>query len=123
LGHARAAEVDAQAARLTLAANVARTYVALAQAFDAQDAANAEAARCEALVALNRQRIEAGLDNTIALNRNRSAAAAARQQAQAAQQRIDALRNALAALVGAGPDRGLSITRPRLATPDLTLPS
>ena len=61
LGNARAAEVDAQAARLTLAANVARTYVALGQAFDAQDAANAEAARSDALVKLNQQRIKAGL--------------------------------------------------------------
>lgn len=123
LGNARATEVDAQAARLALAANVARTYVALSQAFDAQDAANAETARSEALVKLNQQRIKAGLDNTIALNQNQSAAAAARQQAQAAQQQIDALRNALAALVGAGPDRGLEITRPMLATPASALPS
>ena len=123
LGNARATEIDAQAARVQLAANVARTYVALAQAFDVQDAANAEAARSDALVKLNRQRIEAGLDNTIALNQNRSAAAAAQQQAQAAQQQIDALRNALAALVGAGPDRGLEIARPMLATPDAAAPS
>lgn len=123
LGNARATEVDAQAARLQLAANIARTYVALAQAFDAQDAANAEAARSDALVKLNQQRINAGLDNTIALNQNRSASAAARQQAQAAQQQIDALRNALAALVGEGPDRGLEIARPLLATPDIALPS
>lgn len=64
-----------------------------------------DAARSDALVMLNRQRIKAGLDNTIALNQNQSAAAAARQQVQAAQQQIDALRNALAALAGAGPDR------------------
>jgi len=123
LGSARASEVDAQAARLTLAANIARTYVALAQAFELQDAALAEAARSDALVKLNQQRIRAGLDNTIGLNQNRSASAGARQQAQAAQQQIDALRNALAALVGAGPDRGLDIARPKLATPDASAPS
>lgn len=123
LGNARATEVDAQAARLTLAANIARTYVALAQACDGLDAANAEAARLDALVGLNRQRIKAGLDNTIALNQNLSTSAAARQQAQAAQQQVDALRNALAALVGAGPDRGLAITRPHLLTPDMAVPS
>lgn len=110
LVNSRAAEVDAQAARLPLAANIARTYVALAHAFDAQDAPNAEAARSDALAMLNRERIKAGLDNTIALNQNQSAAAA-RQQVHAAQQQIDALRNALAALVGAGPDRGLKIAR------------
>ncbi len=123
LGNARASEVDAQAARLQLASNIARTYVALAQAFDLQDAANAEAARSDALVKLNQQRIKAGLDNTIALNQNQSVSASARQQAQAAQQQIDALRNALAALVGAGPDRGLAIARPQLSTPDASAPS
>ena len=123
LGNARASEVDAQAARLQLASNIARTYVALAQAFDLQDAANAEAARSDALVKLTQQRIKAGLDNTIALNQNQSVSASARQQAQAAQQQIDALRNALAALVGAGPDRGLAIARPQLSTPDASAPS
>ncbi|MEO5962728.1 MAG: efflux transporter outer membrane subunit [Thermomonas sp.] len=123
VGNARASEVDAQAARLTLAANIARTYVALAQAFDARDAAAAETARADALIALNQQRIKAGLDNTIALNQNRSTSASAKQQVQAAQQQIDALRNALAALAGAGPDRGLQIDRPRLATPGISVPS
>ena len=123
VGNARAAEVDAQAARVALAANVVRTYVALAQAHDALAAAEADAARADALVALNQQRIRAGLDNTIALNQNRSAAQAARQQAEAARQQIDALGNALAALAGAGPDRARALVPPRLATPDLAIPS
>lgn len=123
VGSARATEVDAQSARLALAANVARSYVGLARAFDALDAANAEAARADGLISLNQQRIKAGLDNTIALNQNRSAAAAARQQAQAAQHDIDSMRNALAALLGAGPDRGLEIARPMLKTPGIALPS
>jgi NodT family efflux transporter outer membrane factor (OMF) lipoprotein len=123
VGNARATEVDAQSARLTLAANVARSYVSLARAFDALDAAKAEAARADGLIALNQQRIKAGLDNTIALNQNRSASASARQQAQAAQHDIDSLRNALAALLGAGPDRGLDIARPMLKTPGVVLPS
>ncbi|HSD17966.1 MAG TPA: efflux transporter outer membrane subunit [Thermomonas sp.] len=123
VGSARATDVDAQAARVALAANVARSYVGLARAFEALDAAKAEAARADGLVALNQQRIKAGLDNTIALNQNRSASATARQQAQAAQHDIDSLRNALAALLGAGPDRGLEIARPMLKTPGLALPS
>lgn len=122
-GNARAAEIEARAARLTLAANVTRTYIALAQAFDTREAAEAEAARADALVALGEQRVRAGLDNGIALEQNRGSARAARQQAQAAQQQIDALRNALAALAGAGPDRGLAITRPQLQLPDVAPPS
>ena len=120
---AHAAEVDAQAARLTLAANLTRTYIALAQAFDLQDAAQAEVARSTSALRLSEQRQQAGIDNAIAVDTKRSAAATAVQQAQLAQLRIDALRNALATLVGADPDRGLAITRPRLAQPALAIPS
>ena len=114
VGQARAAAVDAQAARLTLAANVAGTYIALGQAFDSLDAAKAEEARATALAGLGRQRVEAGLDNAGLLRQQETAIASARQQAQAATQQVDALRHALAALLGKGPDRGLRIDRPAL---------
>jgi len=121
--NAHAAEVDARAARVTLAANIARTYIALAQAFDLQDTAQADVARSASALQLSEQRRQAGIDNGITVDSRRSAAAAARQQAQLAGQRIDALRTALATLVGADPDRGLSITRPQLAQPRLAIPS
>lgn len=114
VGQVRAAEVDAQAARLMLAANIARTYVSLAQAHDALDVAEREAARNAGLQQLGRQRVQAGLDNALPLRQAESGLASARQQAQAARQQIDALRNALAALLGRGPDRGLQVTAPRL---------
>lgn len=114
VGQARAAQVDAQAARLTLSSNVARSYVALAQAYEMLDVAQREQARASRLNELGRQRVDAGLDNQLQLRQSESTIAAARQQAQAAQQQIDALRNALAALLGKGPDRGLDITRPQL---------
>lgn len=113
-GQARATEVDAQAARLTLSSNVARSYIALAQAFDAQDVATRETARATRLRDLARQRVDAGLDNQLQLRNADAAIGIARQQAQAAQLQIDALRNALAALLGKGPDRGLDIARPQL---------
>lgn len=113
-GQARAAEVDAQAARLNLSSNVARSYIALAQAFDAQDVATRETARATRLRDLARQRVDAGLDNQLQLRNADAAIGIARQQAQAAQLQIDALRNALAALLGKGPDCGLDIARPQL---------
>lgn len=121
--NAHAAEVDARAARVTLAANIARTYIALAQAFDLQDTAQADVARSASALQLSEQRRQAGIDNSITVDSRRSAAAAAQQQAQLAGQRIDAMRTALATLVGADPDRGLSITRPQLAQPRLAIPS
>jgi len=114
LGQARASQVEAQAARLTLAANVARSYIALAQAFEAKDVALREQERSERLLRLGRQRVEAGIDGTLALRNAETAIATAKAQAEAAQQQIDALRNTIAALLGQGPDRGLDIARPQL---------
>ena len=116
LGQARAAEVDAQAARLMLASNIASTYVVLAQAHAAHDVAIAEDARASHLLELGRQRVKAGLDSQLPLRQAESGVASAQQQTQAAVQQIDATRNALAALLGKGPDRGLDITKPILLT-------
>ena len=123
-----AAEVDAQQARLLLAGNITRTYLDLAQAHEARQVAIAETARAQRLLSLATQRVRAGLDNQTQMRLAESAVASAAQQGEAAQQRIDLLRNALAALLGQGPDRGLLIEAPTLlavAAPALpsTLPS
>lgn len=124
LDQGHALQVEAQAARLALAADVARSYVALAQAFDALEVANREQARSERLLQLSKQRVDAGLDNRIALRNTETLIATAKVQAAAAQQQIDAMRNALAALLGQGPDRGLAIARPQLLeAPVPALPS
>lgn len=124
LGQARAAEIDAQAARLSLSSNIARTYIVLAQAHAAQGVALADQQRGERLLGLGRQRAKAGLDSQLPVRQAESAVASAKQQAQAAQQQIDAARNALAALLGQGPDRGVEITAPTLlAAPSPALPA
>src|SRR3546814_15539311 len=84
------------------------------RAYELLDGAQREQARASRLNELGRQRVDAGLDNQLQLRQSESTIAAARQQAQAAQQQIDALRNALAALLGKGTDRGLDIPRPQL---------
>jgi len=115
LGQARAAEVDAQAARLMLSSDIAHAYAALAQAFAAHDVAIADQDRSSHLLELGRQRVKAGIDNQLQLRQAESSVASAQQQAQAAQQQIDALRNAIAALLGKGPDReGLGQARDAL---------
>ncbi len=114
VGQAKAAEVDAQAARLTLSSGIARTYVGLAQAYAALDVATREHDRASQLRGLGEQRVKAGLDNQLQLRQAESTIASADQQAQAAQQQIDMARTALAALLGQGPDRGLDIARPRV---------
>lgn len=123
LGAVRASEAEAQAARVMLAGNIAHAWVALSQAHALQDAALAEAERNVGLRKLSEQRVRAGIDNRIALEQIDSAAAAARAQARAAAQQIEALRNTLAMLAGQGPDFGLTLARPRLDTPSIQVPS
>jgi NodT family efflux transporter outer membrane factor (OMF) lipoprotein len=114
VGQAQAAQVDAQAARLALSANIARSYISLSQAHEALDVARREQQRSSHLLDLSQQRVDAGLDNDLQLRQAESTIASARQQEQAAEHQITVLRNALAALLGKGPDRGQSIARPRL---------
>ena len=109
-----AAQIDAQAARLSLSSAIVRNYISLAEAFTAQDVARDERERSARLLELDRQRAQAGLDSRVGQHQSESALASARQQEQAAQQQIDALRNVLAELLGKGPDRGLDIARPGL---------
>jgi NodT family efflux transporter outer membrane factor (OMF) lipoprotein len=123
LGQARAAEVDSQDARLLLASNIAKAYVGLAQAYAALDVATAERQRSTGLLDLGRQRVRAGLDNQLSLRQAESAVSSAEALQQAAQQQIDIARNALAALLGKGPDRGLDIAKPTLlAAPPAGVP-
>ncbi len=116
LGQAHAAQVDAQAARVALASNVVSTYITLAQAFAAQDVAVADKDRASHLLSLAGQRVKAGLDSQLPVRQAEGGVASATQQVEAAQQHIAAARNALAALLGKGPDAGLAITRPTVLT-------
>lgn len=114
LGQARAAEVEAHAARVELSGNVARAYVQLGYAYRQHDVAAAELHRASEARALTRQRLDAGIDNRIQLEQANAEVASAQQQVAQATNAIDAARNALSMLLGKGPDRGLEIARPRL---------
>ena len=121
---AHAAQVDAQAARLTLSANIAQIYAELAHAAVLLDLAQRELERSRDTQKLTAQRVKAGIDNTIQLRQTDAAVASAQRGVQSAQEQAALIRAALAALVGQGPDRGLQIARPQtLAVAALELPS
>jgi len=123
LGQARAAEVDAHAARLTLSVNVARAYVQLGYAFAEKDVTDAQLKRANASHALVKQRVAAGIDNRLQIKQAETEVASAEQQVAVADEAIDAARIALAVLLGKGPDRGLDIARPQALQPTaLALP-
>ena len=114
---AHAATVEAQAARLNLSTGITQAYADLAYAWQLNDVAEEELGRSQKSLELTRQRRSAGIDSDLQVRQAEARVPAAQQQVQAAQQRIDAARTALAALVGKGPDRGLSIQRPQALNP------
>lgn len=114
LGQARAAEVDAFAARLALAVNVTQAYISLQRAFLQLDVAQKNLKDREQFYDLTRQRFEGGIDTRLALKQAESTVPAAREQIQQLNEAIDLARHQLAALAGQGPDRGLALKRPAL---------
>lgn len=117
VGQARAAEVDRQAARLTLAVDVARAYSDLGHAFIAADIAQEDLKRTQQMLTLGRQRLAAGIDSQYQLQQTESLEASAQEQAVNADKELRSARIALAVLMGKGPDRANDITRPQILKP------
>ena len=112
LGRARAAEVEAFAARLALSTNIAQAYVQLQRAYLLLDVAQATLKDREQIYALTRDRNNAGIESRLGLRQAEAALPATREQIAQLQEAIQLTRNQLAALLGQGPDRGLAIARP-----------
>ncbi|HYX66994.1 MAG TPA: efflux transporter outer membrane subunit [Burkholderiales bacterium] len=123
LGRGRAAEADAFTARLALSSAVAATYVQLARAFEQRDLAERELHDRESLQSLTNDRVRAGLDSRLQLKQVETSIPAARAALARRDEDIALARNQLAALLGKGPDRGLSLARPTLRMTSVALPS
>lgn len=120
---AEAARVDAAQARLMLTTAIASAYADLAGYYRALDVASDAVRVRTASAELSGQRARAGLENQASQRQAESRAASARADVAALDEAIATTRNRIAALVGAGPDRGQSITRPQMARPALDLPT
>jgi NodT family efflux transporter outer membrane factor (OMF) lipoprotein len=120
----QAAEADRAAARLALAVGVVRAYIQLELSYELLDVANESLKQQMAILDLTQQRVSAGLENTARVKQSEGMAALTRAGVVATQANIDLARNQLADLIGAGPDRGMQISRPKLTAPsDLALPT
>jgi NodT family efflux transporter outer membrane factor (OMF) lipoprotein len=115
LGLQRAAQAEAQAARVLLASNVARQYVQLARLVEQRDIAARALAQRDEILGLIRQRVRAGLDTRLELRQGEGALPETRQQIEALDEQITLARHALAAL-SAQPPEALAGLRPRLNT-------
>lgn len=119
---ARAAAVDADQARLILSTSVAGAYADLAALYARRDVAE-QATKVRAATAdLTARRVANGLDTRGEQRQADSRVPSARADVAALDEAIALTRNRIAALMGAGPDRGLSITRPSPIVPMAGLP-
>jgi len=112
LDQARVAEIDAYAARLALSVAIAQTYVQLQRAYLLLDVAELTLKERQQTYALTRDRNAAGLDSRLELKQAETAIPATRELITRLNETTALTRNALAALLGQGPDRGLAIARP-----------
>lgn len=119
---AEAARVDEAQARLMLTTGIASAYADLAGYYHALDVANDAVRVRTASAGLSGERARAGIENQTSQRQAESRAASSRADVVALEEAIATTRNRLAALVGAGPDRGLSIARPQMGRPALALP-
>ncbi len=120
----RAAQIDAQQARLALTTAIADAYADLARLYDEADIAQQtlDIRMASQTLAADRQRN--GLDTRGSVRQADATVSSARAQLAAATMAIELRHHQIAALIGAGPDRGLSIARPKIgALAPLGLPA
>lgn len=116
IGQAKAAEVENQAARLALSAAVAEAFGDLAQARADLDAAHDALRIRQETLTLIQTRFDRRLENRGALLRAQSGVEGANAQVAAIEEQAALTRNRIAALMGEGPDRGLTIAWPQSPT-------
>lgn len=111
---ADAGRIDSQQARLALTTGLANAYADLARLFDERDIQERALAIRGASQNLVTARQRNGLETRGSVRQADATVASAKAQLAAIDQSIAVRRHQIAALVGAGPDRGLSIARPKL---------
>jgi NodT family efflux transporter outer membrane factor (OMF) lipoprotein len=114
IGAANAAAADADAARVLLASNVARSYFQWARLNDQLTVARRTLAQRDETLKLVRDRVSAGLDTRLELRQSEGGLPEARQQIEALNEQIALQQHALDALV-AQPNVSQSIQPPLLA--------
>ena len=112
LSEQRAAEVEVDEARLLISTSIASAYAGLVNLYTLRDNAAATLALRTKTVELFRQRNQFGLETLSSVREVEARQAGAQADLLTLDESIGLQRNAIAALLGAGPDRGLAIARP-----------
>ncbi|HZZ30814.1 MAG TPA: efflux transporter outer membrane subunit [Phenylobacterium sp.] len=111
----QAARADAAEARLMLSTNVAAAYADLARLYAERDVAERAMAVQGETSKLVADRVTNGLDTLAEQRQAEADPLQAKADIAALDEQVALTRNRLAALAGAGPDRGLSLARPSAA--------
>lgn len=115
LSQARAAVLDAEIARQNLAAAITSAYIELDRLYQERDDLTTIGHGADLRVELVQARLDHNLDTTDTLLDAQNDQAQVNQRLSAITGAIRLQSNLIAALTGAGPDRGLALTRPQLA--------
>jgi NodT family efflux transporter outer membrane factor (OMF) lipoprotein len=111
---AAAARADADQSRLALSAAIASSYAELARQYAALDTAIAARELRAKTAELFRKRFDNGLETKGSVRQVDARRSGSEAEVLALEEQIALTKNRLAALMGAGPDRGLAIKRPTL---------
>lgn len=112
---AQAAEMDAAESRLVLTTGMVSAYADLARLFGERDAAAEALENRQTTARVVAQQVQAGSSNEGEAHQALANAESAKQDLASLDEEIGLTRDRLAALAGAGPDRGLAISRPAAA--------
>ena len=112
ISDARAAEAEAAEARLLLSTGIASAYADLVRLYAERDVAEEDLRVRGDTLTLVSDRVTNGLDTRAELSQAQAGVPTARQQIAAVDEEIALTKNRIAALMGEGPDRALSIGRP-----------
>jgi NodT family efflux transporter outer membrane factor (OMF) lipoprotein len=110
---ARAAQIDARQARLMLTTGIADAYADLARLYDEAEVQQRTLDIRMASQKLVADRRQNGLETRGSVRQADATVSSAKAQLAGARLAIALRQHQIAALIGAGPDRGLSITRPQ----------
>jgi len=113
---ARAAEADAAQSRLILTTSLVSAYADLARVSAELSAAEASARNRDASSELVQRQLANGVANRGEAQQAKAASASARGELVSLQEQASLARNRIAALMGAGPDRGLNLSAPKAKT-------
>jgi NodT family efflux transporter outer membrane factor (OMF) lipoprotein len=124
LSQAQAAAADERAARLVLTTNIARAYFDLQRFFAQREVSLAAITQREEVVRLTAQRFAAGLDTKVEAKQADAALGTVRTELAQYDEAIAVARIQIAALVGAGPQRGDALAAADgIRAPPTVLPS